>query len=209
MRKMPTLTLPLLAFASVAALTAGCEQRREVVVDKPGPDRQVVVERGAQGTEIEFHHQEAERNLDQAGRDLGKGAQELGQALAHGAREVGKEVAPVARDAGQQLAQGARDLGQKLGPAAREAGQQLQQAGHEVGQKVGPSLSDAAITARIKAKLLADSSMNGSDVNVDTAEGQVTLSGRVTSPGQKATAEKAALDTAGVRRVVNNLTVGG
>ena len=74
---------------------------------------------------------------------------------------------------------------------------------------MGPSLSDAAITARIKAKLLADSSMNGSQVNVDTAEGQVTLSGRVTTVGQKGTAEKVALETAGVRRVVNNLQIGG
>jgi len=187
MRKIPTLSYSLLALAMVGAIAAGCEQRREVVVDKPGPDRQIVVERGAQGTEIEFHRAEAERHLDQAGRDLGSGAKELGQALAHGAKEVGKEVAPV----------------------AREAGQQLKEAGREVGQKVGPSLSDAAITARIKAKLLADSSMNGSDVNVDTSEGQVTLTGRVASSGQKVTAEKVALDTAGVRRVVNNLTVGG
>ncbi|MEA2691555.1 MAG: hyperosmotically inducible periplasmic protein [Acidobacteriota bacterium] len=199
----------LLTLAAGIACIAACDQRQEVAADKPGSERQVVVQRGAQGTEVEFHHEEAQRNLDQAGRDLGRGASELGRALAHGAQEVGKEVAPVAKDAGRQLAEGAREVGQKLGPAAREAGQQLQQAGQEVGQRVGPALSDAAITTRIKAKLLADSQLNGQDINVETAEGQVTLSGRVATPGQKAEAEKVALRTAGVRRVVNNLGVGG
>jgi osmotically-inducible protein OsmY len=202
-------TSALLALAAGLVLLSGCEQRQETVVDKPGSERQVVIERGAQGTEVEFHHEEAERHLDQASRDLGKGARELGQALAHGAREVGKEVAPVARDAGRQLAQGAREVGQKLGPAAREAGEQLQQAGHEVGQRVGPAHSDAANTTRIKAKLVADSQLNGIQIGVDTAEGEVTLSGKVATAGQKVEAEKVALHTAGVRRVVNNLTVGG
>jgi len=122
---------------------------------------------------------------------------------------VGKEVAPVAKDAGRQLAEGAREVGQKIGPAAREAGQQLQQAGHEVGQRMGPALADATITTRVKAKLLADSRLNGIQIGVDTAAGEVTLSGKVANPEQKAAAEKIALTTDGVRRVINNLQIGG
>jgi osmotically-inducible protein OsmY len=202
-----TLSLLGLGIASIAAFSAtGCGQRPE---EATGTDHPPVVERGAQGTEIEFHQQEAQRNLDQAGHDLGKGASELGQALAHGAREVGKEVAPVAKDAGRQLAEGAREVGQKIGPAARQAGQQLQQAGHEVGEKVGPALSDSSLTASVKAKLIADSSLHGIQIGVDTSAGEVTLSGKVSTPEQKAEAEKVAIQTQGVRRVVNNLQVGG
>ncbi len=201
-------TSTLFAFAGLAGIVVACGQRPEAAADR-GADRPPVVERGTQGTEVEFHQEEARRNLDQAGHDLGRGASELGRALAHGAQEVGKEVAPVARDAGRQLAQGAREAGQKLGPAAREAGQQLQQAGHEVGQRMGPALSDAALTASVKAKLIANSQLNGIQIGVDTTAGEVTLSGKVATPEQKAAAEKIALQTDGVRRVINNLQVGG
>jgi hypothetical protein len=201
-----------LAFATLAVFTTGCDRRHEVAGD--GQDHPVVIERGAQGTEIEFHPSEtpeaseASRHLDQAGRHLGEGARELGAAVAQGARAVGKQVAPAARQAGQELQQGARDLGQKLGPAAQQAGQQLKEAGREVGQRVGPALSDAAITASIKGKLLADSQFNGSHIDVTTSGGEVTLSGSAANPEQKVAAEKVALKTDGVRRIVDHVVVG-
>jgi hyperosmotically inducible protein len=201
------LTTGIAGIAGIAGILAGCGERPEAAADR-GPDHPPVVERGAQSTEVEFHQAEAQRHLDQAGRDLGHGASELGQALAHGAQEVGKEVAPVAKDAGRQLAEGAREVGQKLGPAAREAGQQLKQAGHEVGEKVGPALTDASLTASVKAKLIADSKLNGIQIGVDTSAGEVTLSGKVSTPEQKAEAARVALQTAGVRRVINQLQVG-
>jgi osmotically-inducible protein OsmY len=176
---------------------AGCERRQEVVVDQPGPERKIEVQRGAQGTEIEFHQQEAQRHLDQAGRDLGQGARELGQAIAHGAQQVGKEVEPVAKQTGQQLAEG-----------ARQAGRELQETGREVGRRAGPALSDAAITARVQGKLLTDSQLNGFKIGVSTTAGEVTLSGKVSTPEQKAEAERVALKTDGVRRVINSLEVG-
>jgi hyperosmotically inducible protein len=193
--------------ATLLVLATGCEQRREVV-DRPA-DRPPTVERGTQGTEVELHQEAARRGMDQAGHDLGQSAREAGQALAEGARGLAQQAGPAARQAGQQLQEAGHEVGQKLGPAARQAGQQLQEAGQEVGQKLGPVLSDAAITARIKAKLLADSAVNGVSVGVDTAQGVVTLSGKVDRPEQKSAAETIALRTAGVRRVVNQLVVGG
>ncbi|HZF11870.1 MAG TPA: BON domain-containing protein [Thermoanaerobaculia bacterium] len=183
--------LVLLALAVAIAIIASCERHQEVVVDRPGPDRKVEIQRGPQSTEVEFHNAEAERHLNQAGEHLGQGARELGAAVAQGAQSVGKQIGPAAREAGQQLQQGARDLG------------------HEVKEKVGPALSDAAITASIKAKLLADSDLKGTSIDVTTDGGEVTLSGRASTPGQKAKAEKVAVETTGVRRVVNNVGVGG
>jgi hyperosmotically inducible protein len=198
------------------ALTAGCGRPQEVASDQE-PDHKVVIERGAQGTEIEFHSSEtpgtpeaseAQRHLGEAGRALGQGARELGAAVAQGAKAVGKQVAPAARQAGQELQQGARDLGQKIGPAAEQAGQQLKEAGREVGKQVGPALSDAAITASIKAKLLAGSDFNGSHIDVTTSGGEVTLSGSAANPEQKAAAKQVALKTDGVRRIVDNIVIG-
>jgi len=177
----------LLVLLGAVAIVASCERHQEVVVDRPGPDRKIEIQRGPQSTEVEFHNAEAERHLDQAGEHLGQGARELGAAVAQGAQSVGKQLGPAAREAGQQLQQGARDLG----------------------QKVGPALSDAAITASIKAKLLADSDLKGTSIDVTTDGGEVTLSGRAATPGQKAKAEKVAVETTGVRRVVNNVGIGG
>jgi len=47
-----------------------------------------------------------------------------------------------------------------------------------------------------------------SHVTVESKDGTVTLSGSVPTAGQKALAEKAAKQTAGVKTVKDNLTVG-
>jgi hyperosmotically inducible protein len=69
-------------------------------------------------------------------------------------------------------------------------------------------LSDAEITTRVKSKLTADPEVAAHNIDVDTNEGVVTLSGRVSDVGQKREAEKLARATDGVRSVINNLLVG-
>lgn len=69
-------------------------------------------------------------------------------------------------------------------------------------------LSDAEITAKVKSKLAADPQVAAHNIDVDTNEGIVTLSGRVEDPAQKQEAEKLARATDGVRGVINNLKVG-
>ena len=68
--------------------------------------------------------------------------------------------------------------------------------------------SDGAITAKVKAKLAADPSLNPFNVNVSTDDGVVTLMGRVNDLGEKQTAERLARETDGVRGVKNLLEVG-
>ena len=69
-------------------------------------------------------------------------------------------------------------------------------------------LEDAEITAKVKSKLTADPEVAAHNIDVDTNEGVVTLSGRVASLDQKQEAEKLARKTDGVVRVINNLRVG-
>ena len=69
---------------------------------------------------------------------------------------------------------------------------------------VGESLSDAAILAKLKAKLLADG-ITGTDVDVNN--GAVVLKGQVDDPQKKSKAEELAKNTSGVKDVKNELTI--
>src|SRR5215208_3164764 len=73
---------------------------------------------------------------------------------------------------------------------------------------VGDKVDDAAITAKVKAKLAADGDINPFNIDVDTNEGVVTLQGRVAKEEARTKAEQLARDTDGVRRVINLVKVG-
>jgi len=73
---------------------------------------------------------------------------------------------------------------------------------------VGSQVDDAAITAKVKAKLAADGDINPFNIDVDTNEGVVTLQGRVAKEEVRTRAEQLARDTSGVKRVINLVKVG-
>ncbi len=66
---------------------------------------------------------------------------------------------------------------------------------------------DAAITATVKAKLIADPEIKALDINVSTYENVVILEGKVAAASQRSAAEKLARESRGVRSVRNELTV--
>jgi hyperosmotically inducible periplasmic protein len=72
--------------------------------------------------------------------------------------------------------------------------------------KIASSVQDTAVTTRVKAALLADEQVKGSDITVETSKGAVTLSGQAQSPAQKQRAEQLAMNVDGVLRVNNNIT---
>jgi hyperosmotically inducible periplasmic protein len=75
-------------------------------------------------------------------------------------------------------------------------------------QPARTQLSDSAITTKVKAKLAADPDVAGRNVDVNTEEGTVYLTGRVKTQKEKDEAERMARETDGVMRVVNHLNVG-
>lgn len=75
-------------------------------------------------------------------------------------------------------------------------------------QSVGAQVDDKAITTKVKAKLTGDPEVNALNVDVDTIEGVVRLSGTVEKPEAKQEAERIARDTKGVVRVVNDIEIG-
>jgi osmotically-inducible protein OsmY len=66
---------------------------------------------------------------------------------------------------------------------------------------------DAMVTAAVKSKLLADGTVNGMEIDVDTDSGVVTLTGTVETPAAKEKAMELARNTEGVTRVEDHLEV--
>lgn len=66
---------------------------------------------------------------------------------------------------------------------------------------------DAALTTKVKTALSLSRRVPGWNVNVDSSDGVVTLSGEVHDESVKALAEAIARDTQGVKAVTNSMTV--
>lgn len=131
-------------------------------------------------TQIEVDREKVDQNLDEAQKDLEATGREIKEGVKAGAERVGGA-----------LQRGAEKFEAEVGPVAEDV------------------LNDAGITARVKAKLLADPEVAGFHIDVDTLDGRVTLNGRVASADQKAEAEKLARHTDGVVEVVNLIQVAG
>lgn len=74
-------------------------------------------------------------------------------------------------------------------------------------QTVGEQVDDGVITTKVKSALLADDTVKGLDINVETAQGIVSLNGVVDSQAQIDMATQIAKSVEGVKDVQNNLTV--
>ena len=77
----------------------------------------------------------------------------------------------------------------------------------EIADKTGAAITDAAITSAVKSKFLADSTVKGLRIDVDTSNGMVTLNGNVATRAEADKAMTIARNTDGVKGVHDNLTV--
>jgi hyperosmotically inducible periplasmic protein len=94
------------------------------------------------------------------------------------------------------------------------AAETAKQRGSELGEKaaiaaeaVGNAVDDAATTAKIKAKMALDDSVQVRSVDVSTTGPTVTLSGTVRSLAERDRCVTLARETHGVTRVVDHLVV--
>ncbi len=74
---------------------------------------------------------------------------------------------------------------------------------------VGAMITDSAITAKVKAKMMGEDSLHKSRISVTTTNGVVTLKGSASSLDAKSAAEEAAKSVEGVKSVDNNLRTPG
>lgn len=94
-------------------------------------------------------------------------------------------------------------VGQKMDRAADKVATTTSDAS----SKVATAADDTAITAKVKAALIAEPGLKSTEINVDTKEATVTLSGTVASNELRDRAKQIASSTSGVKNVVDNLVV--
>jgi hyperosmotically inducible protein len=97
--------------------------------------------------------------------------------------------------------------GQTGAERARQAGQEISQKTAEAAKTAQEALSDGGLTAKIKAKMALDDTVKALDLNVDTVNHVVTVSGTVRTRAERDRAIALARETAGVRDVVDRIVI--
>ena len=92
-----------------------------------------------------------------------------------------------------------------LGACTRDERKEVRTEAKQATNAAANVVDNAALTTKVKAALLADELVKGTQINVDSNNGVVTLNGAVDSPAHKEKAEQVAKGVSGVTRVQNNL----
>lgn len=93
-----------------------------------------------------------------------------------------------------------------LGACSREDRQEARTEGRQATSQASAAVDDAALTTKVKAALLADDQVKGTQINVDSNGGTVRLTGTVDTQTQLQRAVEVARGVQGVQRVESNLT---
>jgi len=117
---------------------------------------------------------------------------------------VGALAGPVWAGAGTQAADRTKEAATSTKQTAKDAADKTKQAGRDA----GTAIHDAWLTTKVKAQYWGDDVLDGSDIDVDTNNDVVTLHGTVPTAAAREHAMNVARATEGVKKVVDNLTIG-
>ena len=101
-------------------------------------------------------------------------------------------------------------IGQKIDNGAQTAKEKLERSSDAMEQKLdeaGAKVADAAIAARIKAKILRDPGLKVAQISVDTHDGVVIMTGSVNTPEDATRAVQLAQSVDSVKSVDNRLSI--
>jgi hyperosmotically inducible protein len=153
--------------------------------------------------------------VDKSKDKAGDAAEKTGDALGTAAKKTGEAVGTAAKKTADAVSGGA----DKTADATEKAGEKTKDATEKAGKKTNDAMSgdqkatapvsDAAVTAAVKSKLLGDGKTPGLKIDVDTQDGVVTLTGDVPTSAAHLEALRLARGTKGAKRVVDKLTVAG
>ena len=125
------------------------------------------------------------------------------------AKRAGNRIELAFDRTGEKLAEAAHRTGETIGEGTTHitTGERTAVAVSGVSDETKAKLSDSAITASIKAGLLADPDLHVLGIDVDTQGGVVALNGAVKDDSARTRAGHIAGAVKGVREVHNHLTV--
>ena len=112
----------------------------------------------------------------------------------------GNMTAGAAAGAGATLGERTREALHNVKEKTKDAFTRADDKAENAADRAGRATSDAAITSKVKASLVAEKDLSGMEINVDTEKGVVMLSGFVES---KAEADKAVRVAKGVEGVTS------
>ncbi len=101
----------------------------------------------------------------------------------------------------------AADARRQMDQTQERAGTDRAQAPMNKQSNISDNIDDAAITAKVKTAIIGEPGLKALQINVDTANGVVVLSGAVDSPTSVDRATQIAQAVEGVKSVDNRLTV--
>ena len=118
-----------------------------------------------------------------------------------------KEVDGVAR-VEDRLTMGKAEKGKTGPPKAKEKATATAGKTESGLDRLEKEISDAWITTKMQSKYYLDDDVKGLQINVTTAGGVVTLTGKVGSAAERQQALSLAKSTDGVKQVIDKLTIG-
>jgi hyperosmotically inducible periplasmic protein len=96
---------------------------------------------------------------------------------------------------------------EQVSSSARATATEARRATEQAASQTERVIDDSVITTKVKSVLLADPTVKGLNISVDTVGGTVTLSGTASSQDERAKAESLAAGIEGVRSVVNRISL--
>ena len=136
-----------------------------------------------------------------------KAADEALDATKEGTATAIDETQKAGEDFADRTADKAKEIAGKTADKATEIAGNVAAKTKDLAATTGEAITDSWITAKVSAKFVDETLLNGSDINVDTSNHVVTLRGTVASAAAKNRAAAIASGTEGVTRVVNQLVV--
>jgi osmotically-inducible protein OsmY len=113
----------------------------------------------------------------------------------------------VDKELAERVAKNAKGIDKVDNRIAVDAAAKMRERGTDNDRDFGEAVEDASITASVKSRLLWNATTDGLDINVDTMNGRVSLTGDATTQAEKDLAARLAMRTDGVRSVDNRIMV--
>ncbi len=163
---------------------------------------------GCNHPDVQKQTRQAGEAIKAAGKETGEAVQAAGEAAAAETKAAVDRAGDALQEAGEEAKGKLREAGREAEESAKQAGKKIGAAAEQAGENAKRTVSDAAITASIKAKLIANADVKGVEIDVDTTGARVTLRGTAKTAAQRDEAERIARSTEGVLSVDNRIVVG-
>jgi osmotically-inducible protein OsmY len=130
-------------------------------------------------------------------------AEKATSAAKSGTEKAANKTAEGVGTAAAKTKEGAEVAAEKTKEGAEVAADKTKDAA----SKSAAAVSDTWITTKVKSKMVGDKALKGTDIDVSTDAGIVTLTGKVTTESQRKHAISVAKGTKGTKDVVDKLTI--